>query len=313
MYQRVITILILMGFSSIQVIADEGFRVIDQGKTEFSVDFGTLDSCQPHTIEKYIRNSLHGDNQRGYLLIKQKFEIGTGCFEGHHPQNITVSAYDIKNIGKNNQKAIWQFKTTGIEGEIGKRPFSDFYIIKEYGCCGGGNVKKYFSLNTGNLIAYSSIDLLSVNLSSTSEKRYVGVEDTIAPSQTYEGKHVAVIFYSNSDHIIQKFVVMHPYDNEEWVLEKVELSENKLQKHTTSLNENDKTEPAEFNLLISLWCRCEVKPNDPIPPIFSISIPVLKDELDINSVVLKGDNRARIKKIDHNKANSADAKSRAAD
>jgi len=276
MFQKILLILLFQICMITQLFAEDSLTLIKNGS--------------PCTIEKYTKNSLY-DNEKNSLLIEQIFE-DDDCFEGYHPPNITVSAYDIKNTNSKLHVPIWQFKDTGMKGNIGKKPLSNLYIIQEDGCCGSGIIKKYYSLNTGNLIAYSSISfssqgLLPVNLSSTSESRYIGVEDTIGPSESYEGDHIAIIFYSNSDQIIQKFIIMHPLANEEWIVDKTELLKKGL---SNKPNSSDTNTESEFDLLINLWCRCNA-------PRIDIKIPILKNKLDIDSAIIEGDNRAKIVNI----------------
>ena len=285
-----ISILVIIFSMSTLLFAEDRFIVIDNDETEFSVNLDTLDSCCPHTIEKYVRNSLYDGDQSGYLLIKQKFEIGRGCFEGYNPQNIYVSAYSLINLINKKNEAKWQFNSTGINGAFGKQSFFGLYVIEEKSCCGGGDVIKYYSLNTGNLIAYSSKELLSIDLPSISEKRYVGVEDNIVPSKSIKENHVAVIFYSNTNHIIQQYLIKHPNDTEEWILDRFELNENKIIDDSNKLTPKSRT--AEFNLIISFWCRCEA-------PVVEFSIPILDDKLDINSAIINGDTRAKIVNTNH--------------
>ena len=67
--------------------------------------------------------------------------------------------------------------------------------------------------------------------------------------------------------------------------------ENLIKYPVTVLNEKEFT---NFNLNIRLICRCEVNP-------INISIPVVADSLDINSVKIENGSSIKLIEVNHNK------------
>jgi hypothetical protein len=277
--------------ASIDVNAKDEFTVIAQEKSEFSVNLKSFDECTPHTIEKYTRNYLYGTQYSPKMLIKQHFEIGKGCFEGYHPQTISVSSHAIdQKLGTVTQDPIWRFDSKGIRGEAEKYPYTNLYIVQESGCCDASHINKYYSLKNGNLLAFSSKDLLIIGLAQTNERRFVGIEENLSASKSYEGEYMAVIFYSDDTDIKQKLVVKKPGGKEGWILDRMGASEENLNKYPiTVLN---KKEFSNFNLYIRLICRCEA---DPI----NIFIPVVEDTLDIKSATVENSIDIKIIEVDH--------------
>ena len=279
--------------ASIDVVAKDDFTVIERETSEFSVNLKSFDECTPHTIEKYTRNYLYGTQYSPKMLIKQYFEIGKGCFEGYTPQTISVSSHTIdQKLGTVTKNPIWRFDTKGIRGEAEKYPYTDIYVVQEAACCDARDINKYYSLKNGNLLAFSSKELLIISLTQKNERRFVGIEENLSASKSYEGEHIAVIFYSDDTDIKQKLVVKKPDDNEGWILDKMGVPEENLIKYpVTVLNEKEFT---NFNLNIRLICRCEANP-------INISIPVVADSLDINSVKIENGSSIKLIEVNHNK------------
>ena len=278
--------------ASIDVIAKDDFTVIDRDNSEFSVKLKSFDECTPHTIEKYTRNYLYGTPYSPKVLIKQHFEIGKGCFEGYYPQTISVSSHAIdQNLGTVTQDPIWRFDSKGIRGEAEKYPYTGLYVVQEPGCCDARDIYKYYSLKKGNLLAFSSKELLIITLAQTNERRFIGVEENLSVSKTYQGEHTAVIFYSDDTNIKQKLIVRKPGDKEGWILDKMGAPEENFNKYPISVL--NKKEFTNFDLNIRLICRCEANP-------VNISIPVVSDKMDINSVTFEHSSVIKIIEVDHN-------------
>ena len=278
--------------ASIDVNAKDDFTVIARENSELAVNLKSFDECAPHTIEKYTRNYLYGTRDSQQTLIKQHFEIGKGCFEGYSPQTISVSSHAIdKKLGTVMQNPIWRFDSKGIRGETEKYPYTDIYVVQESGCCDARDINKYYSLKNGNLLAFSSKDLLIIELAQTNERRFVGIEENLSASKSYEGEHVAVIYYSDDTDIKQKLIVKKPDGKEGWILDKMGAPEDNFNKYpVTVLNEKEFT---NFNLNIRLICRCEANP-------INISIPVVADRLDVNSASIENGSAIKIIEVNHN-------------
>ncbi len=236
------------------VFAKDDFTTIVREISELSVKLKSSDECIPHTIEKYTRNYLYEFSNSRQILIKQRFETGRGCFEGYNPQSISVSAHVIdKNTGAIMQEPVWRFESTGIRGEAENYPYTDLYEVQEPGCCDARDVYKYYSLKSGNLLAFSSKNLLVVQLLQTNKKRFMGVEENLSASKSYNKEHVAVIFYSDDADIKQKLVVKKPGDKEGWILDKMWVSEQNANKYPiTVLNINKFTTQRRYYTIVYL-------------------------------------------------------------
>ncbi|MBS4096217.1 MAG: hypothetical protein KGZ83_05185 [Sulfuricella sp.] len=103
-----------------------------------------------------------GDKQ---FLVRQDFDIGEGCFEGHNPSRVTVAGRQL-NIQDNKVTQIeaWRFSTNGISGRIDD---DVFYVVDGNWCCGEAQSTKYFSLRNGiQLGASTGGQILKLSVSS---------------------------------------------------------------------------------------------------------------------------------------------------
>ena len=277
-----IKVLLLICSTSVNVVANEEFKIIDQDESEFLF---YLESCTPRTIEKYTRNYLYKFSNTDYLLIKQRFEIGNYCSDVGYHGNIVVSAYEVKkDSGNIAQKPIWQFESVGRTGVPEEYPYLNLYLVKD------GFTRRYYSLKNGNLIALSSKDLISIQMSQTRERRFIGVQDNMSLGN-FDDDHIAIIFYSDDKNIRQKLLVEKKDDKDAWFLYKIEIpGENVKYNEITIINKNEFT---NMTLHFQLMCQCEASP-------ININLPIVADSLNINSATIEGSARIKIIEADHN-------------
>lgn len=129
---------------------------LDKGISRFSIDTSTADYCRPTIREQYTRYSLIPGNQIDGkpFLIRQDFDVGEGCNEGHFPARVTVVGQQL-NIQRDKVTQIeaWRFSTSGISGRMDD---GLFYVVEGSGCCGAAQSTKYFSLRNGTQLGAST-------------------------------------------------------------------------------------------------------------------------------------------------------------
>jgi len=119
---------------------------------------------RPTAVERYSRQLLHYDHSiNNYSIIVQNYEVGTGCFEGYSPANVSLAAFPIDiNSGKMGSTPLWTLDTHGARGELVHDfgPTEGLYRIDLPGCCAAIDTFDYVSLDTGKIVASATGPIL---------------------------------------------------------------------------------------------------------------------------------------------------------
>jgi len=183
---------------------------IKQNSDTITISPNLTEDCNglPAVTERFSRQLLHRDKStNAYSIIVQDFEVGTGCFEGYSPANISLAAFPIEvNSGKVGSAPSWTLKTHGMHGEpeYDFGPAEGLYRIDLPGCCAARNTFDYVSLDTGKIVASTTGPMLEVvfrdkDQSSGSRPRLVAFEDAnasfpLAKAESTEEIAAALIF-----------------------------------------------------------------------------------------------------------------------
>lgn len=199
-------------------------KLLGTATAEFYWDASSYGKCQQAVTEKYTRFALHnGGNELSdkQFLIRQDFEVGTGCFEGYYPAKIAVSASAVqlsKDGATVSPTMLWRFEETGNAGRIGEYPLQNIYQITLGGCCGSPDENKYYSLLTGRLVAPAV--LTTLELADTRALRFISVGFSCAKGKTAQ----AILYYSDENGINQKLPLKYPLEGCSWRTEEIHIT-----------------------------------------------------------------------------------------
>ena len=281
----IITLIIFCPYAN----AKDKYVILDKDHSEFTIDLSLKEGVSyQHNIEKYVRNYLYMNKKDKYFLIKQRVEFGKGPFEGYNPAKITVSSYglDLKT-GKIQKKAFWRFVSDGIIEGID--PFCNNYLywIKKPGCCGAPDINKYYSLNTGKLIASTTHEIIKIYNAETREYRYLGIEDEIISEKSEFGEILTTLTYSDENDTRQKFdIIVKGIENKnveakyfQWTLVNLEILNTKNDGY--EYNIFNKKDFSGVDIKIKFKCSCD-------NPLITIIIPIINDHIDYKTIKYEG-------------------------
>lgn len=240
------------------------------------------DSCGPTLVEHYTRYLLHELSPFGskkFLLVTQRFRVGTtDCLEGNDPASIDVEGHPIDvRTGAVDPRSAWSFTTTGTEGRLDPFTSGPLYRVDMRGCCAAENTAKYFSLDTGHLVASSTVPLLRIQVTDikADRNRFIGAESNIASSPQASMKAMATLFFGDDEGVLQTVSISSqaPYGHEDWGVSELSLPGNQP---VTALRSTART-----NIHVVLGCRCNSAPID-------LTVPVSDVGIDISAVIRVG-------------------------
>ena len=256
---------------------------IASGGSSLVLDTSTTNACSPTVVERFTRHALIAVKNRPqpqYALLRQFFEIGSGCFESFHPARVslTASPLDIRS-GKLGSKPLWSVTTEGISGEIADFLGSRLYRVTMPGCCGAAETSAYFSLRTGKLVASSAdAPLLSVASMAEHDIRFVSVESNIASSPRGEAGALATLFIGDSEALRQTITVSSASAaGRDWWVESLRWRGDEGSPTTRVVG---RFPDAVADLV--LRCRCEE-----VGPVI-IALPIAGTELNLDQVQVSG-------------------------
>lgn len=241
--------------------------------SSLSLDTKTADACLPTVLEKYVRYAVvrvPAQPAPWHQLIVQRFEVGSGCFEGFRPARALISAKTVDvRTGKTGDKPLWSFETEGIFGEIAPWPASGLYRVDMPGCCGAAKTEKFYSLQTGKLVAASTSALLSFEEPKDRALRFVAVEDSIASSPQGQSGALATVFFGDVEDMREAVAITADAGagRRGWSAEIAWKGQENGTRHLVP------TALPGATLEITLQCQCDVEP-------VNIEIPVSAEGLD---------------------------------
>jgi hypothetical protein len=249
---------------------------ISTSQDSTTLDMSTAGSCRPTLIDQFTRRMLHQVppyEEHTYYLVTQKFVVGEGCFEGYNPALVTVQAQaiDVKT-GRVGHKKLWSFSTAGIDGRVDAWLSGPLYRVDMPGCCAAEKTFKYFSLNTGRLVASSTVPLLQIDRTDTREFQYVGAESNLASSPQAPTKAMSTIFFGDNDGLIETVSISSPesYGSEDWGVQTLEFQSKPSNQASLVAKASDRP-----LLHIVLGCRCDA-------PLVDIFLPVARSGIDVS-------------------------------
>jgi hypothetical protein len=247
--------------------------VIGASQDSATLDTSTLDACHhPTLVEKFTRRRLHRagqDEGSPYYLITQQFAVGeNGCFEGYRPATVSLDArrIDVKT-GKLERVPVWSFSTDGIDGQVERDSHGPLYRIDMPGCCDALDTSKYFSLDSGRLVASTTVPLLTierVEKTGPDQLQFIGAESNLASSPQAPRGAMSTVFLGDRNGLVETISISsaEPNNSEGWSVEMLAFQT------APTLPRYLVTDPAGRPLLhIVLSCRCEAPPVDLLLPV----------------------------------------------
>jgi hypothetical protein len=209
------TIFLAVLLGSCMVCAAEEIRVgtADNGAW---IDTGTADSCRVTVREKWSRFAafdLREKEETTHLLIRQDFEVGEGCFEGHNPESVKLTAFPLNVLtGKLGDKPLWQVQTVGVDVQL--LPGDDLYSVNAPGCCAASTTTLYYSLRNGRFAGASTNRFLTIRIPNTPFIRFIMTQSSWASQwKGLKDAHIGV-FYASKDGLMQSVGIILPKDLE---------------------------------------------------------------------------------------------------
>jgi hypothetical protein len=246
--------------------------------------------CRPTLIEHYTRHLLHElppYRSGKYLLVTQRFSVGTGCFEGNDPATVKVDGQPIDvETGKVDGHLSWSFTSQGTEGRIDPFGSGDLYRINMRGCCADEATAKYFSLDTGRLVASSTVPLLQIQVTDIKENRnrFVGAESNVAASPQASVKAMATLFFGDDEGVLETVSISshEAYGSEDWGVTELNFPGSQASIGLRSM------EKASLHIVLS--CRCDSAQVD-------LTIPVLGAGIDVDGSVIRNGPPVELKTV----------------
>ena len=175
------------------------------------IDTGTANSCRVTVREKWSRFAVFdlGEiDKPTHFIIRQDFEVGEGCFEGHNPESVKLSAFPLDILsGKVGEKPVWQLETVGVDGHFRG---NDFYGVEAPGCCDSQDTTLYYSLRTGKLAGASTNRPLDIGIPNTSFWRFITTQSDLASERKGIKDANINIFYASKDGLMQSVGIILP-------------------------------------------------------------------------------------------------------
>lgn len=263
--KKYITLLALLMLSTAS--AAESINVAS-AESKISIDPKTINECNLTSVESYTRHLIfkYDYKKPSYYLITQKFEVGTGCFEGNNPEKIVVTAKNLDpKTGKVEEPTSWHFETDGVTGVEFNLNYDQLYKVDIPGCCSSEATYKYYSLNTGKLVSSSTVDLRAIANIKSNTQIVIGAESNIASSPLKKNNSIASLFLGDRNGIFQEIsIISKKYSEEDWYIESMNFVFDKEAKQFYKNSPIYSVSGAEgykgitFNLVLN--CRCEHNP-----------------------------------------------------
>jgi hypothetical protein len=239
--------------------------VVGRSESTATLDTSTASSCQPTILEHYTRYAIYGhgfERTQQQSLIRQTFDVGSGCFEGFNPASVSVEAVAIDtHTGRQGKDKLWSFTTEGASGSVQTSMLWGLYRVDMPGCCGSADTIKYFSLDSGKFVASSTGRILEIDFTShrdnhgISVRRFVTVEDNIAASPHARTKAIATVFFADGHGMRETLSIHAPaaIEKQDWWLADIGFAGEDPTRANIAVA-GDATHPAMHALL---KCRCD--------------------------------------------------------
>jgi hypothetical protein len=239
---------------------EPGEMLIRETESRFFLDTSGRTDCAPTVRETFTRfhvrrRDFHGNPP---ALVRQDFEIGSGCFVEYKPARVSLSAQPLNlKTGRTQDTILWRFSAEGTSG-FPEPDIEGLYRIDHPGCCSSANTAKYFSLITGKQIGSSTSKLLELPFHEATERRYMTAEDNTASSPwktpSDAAEIIATVFFGSDEALMQSVSIQIPKNHEAWM---------------ATLDYDTAYTTSGGKAILTLQCRCEGKGRIELP--FSIS------------------------------------------